>query len=130
MQLTSIGRLRLVTFLAVGVVASTALAYGCSDDDDTKTTPTTKTDASTSETGTELVTTVSRGTSTSRRAIAWVVVPAEIAIACPGRTNAAAASAIASLASCSSDDLALNPGSNRALPEIDVAPPWTFSSNP
>ena len=56
--------------------------------------------------------------------------PAEIPIAVPGTTSATAASAIASFSGSWSADLAANPGSNRALPGSDVAPPWTFSSRP
>ena len=49
---------------------------------------------------------------------------------CRARRARAAAAAIASFSSCWSADLAANPGSNRALPEPAVAPPWTFSTSP
>ena len=65
----------------------------------------------TSATRSELVTTVTPGISATRAASAWVVVPAEIAIAMPGSTSAAAAAAIACFSSCWSADLATNPGS-------------------
>lgn len=45
MQLTSIGRLRLVSFLTVGVLMAGGLGYGCSDDEETKPTPATTTDS-------------------------------------------------------------------------------------
>ena len=56
--------------------------------------------------------------------------PAETATAMPGSTSATAASAMASFSLCWSADLAANPGSNSAVPAIEVAPPWTFSSSP
>ena len=55
---------------------------------------------STSATRTELVTTVNPGTRASRWASAYVVVPADTAIAMPGSTSATAASAIASFSLC------------------------------
>ena len=58
------------------------------------------------------------------------MVPAEIPMAVPGSTRAAAASAIDSFSPCWRADLAANPGSNIALPGRAVAPPWTFSRRP
>ncbi len=58
-----------------------------------------------------LVTTVSPGTAVSRPASAYVVVPADRAIALPGTTSAAAAWAIASLSAVSRSALASKPGS-------------------
>ena len=71
---------------------------------------------STSATRTELVTTVRPGTSASRWASAYVVVPAETATAIPGSARPTAASAMASFSLCWSADLAAKPGSNRAVP--------------
>src|SRR5512141_737245 len=84
----------------------------------------------TSATRSEFVTTVTPGMSPTLAASAWVVVPAEIAIAMPGSTRAPAAAAIAAFSACWSADLATKPGSYEARPDRAVAPPCTFSSNP
>ena len=81
----------------------------------------------TSATGIEFVTTVILGVSTRRRARAWVVVPAEIAIAMPGSTSSAAAAAMASFSACWRPDLVMNVGSASEPSERAVAPPWTFT---
>ena len=77
----------------------------------------------TSATRIELVTTVRPGTSASRWARAYVVVPAETAIAIPGSTRATAASAMASFSALLERRTSpRSPGSKRALPAIDGRP--------
>ena len=78
---------------------------------------------STSATRIELVTTVRPAMAPSARASVHVVVPAEIPIAVPGRTSAAASLAIASFCARCRLDFASNPGSSVLSPRIAVAPP-------
>lgn len=76
-----------------------------------------------SATGRELVTIVSRGTPSSRAATACAVVPPETATTLPGSTRAAAVSAMAALAAPSRSALASNPGSWPLVPAAATAPP-------
>ena len=68
------------------------------------------------------MTTVSPGMSTSRRARAKVVVPADMAMAVPGSTKATAASAIPAFSRSIIEDLIVKPGSNCELPSIERGP--------
>ena len=61
---------------------------------------------------------------------AWVVVPAETAMAIPGCTSSAAAAAIASFSRRRCTDFAAKPGSDDDGSATASAPPWTFSSRP
>jgi hypothetical protein len=85
---------------------------------------------STSATHTELVTTVRLGMRAMCSVSAWVVVPAETAMAIPVCTMSAAARAIASFSRRRWTDLAAKPGSDDDGSATASAPPWTFSSSP
>ena len=85
---------------------------------------------STSETRTELVTTVRLGMSTRWKASCQVVVPAVIPIALPAATIDAAAMAMACFSAMLRRDLASNPGSSLLCSSRTVAPPWTLVSSP
>ena len=59
-----------------------------------------------------------------------VVVPADRAMAVPGRTSSAAAEAMASFSSRWRTDLAAKPGSSVEPAPGTVAPPWTLATSP